>query len=287
MDVLKIRTIGLARTAQRGVHFLQWFFEKKGVRIEIEELEAGDPAQAREIIAQESGCDSIRVGFAEGAASLDLCKALPLMVSQLQTADLFLPRKGGGWECQLCALDGLRDSLIAQGRGLDTQHMAYVIGREGRLRVAAAAVLGLGYRKVFLVSEDMEDLGLQREVLLRVYVGSEPQTLNANELTLQTVGASLLVNATDLRLRPDLASDLAYFNFMNPGGLVVDLDDLSENNPMLEEALRAGLRVLAPHDCAARTEWNHVRALGLEDRSTPLEFINGFYDFLRETAPKT
>lgn len=286
MDALKIRAISLRPSVRRGLEFTKEFFAGKGVTIEIDWAEAANEEEAAALVKDAAAeFRSVRMDPSLSGEALDLCPSLPLDVSTLKTADVFLSREKG-WEPGLCIFQGLHEALIASAKSLDLRLSAYVIGRGAYVRQAAAAALAIGYRRVYLVAENEEDLVRQKEILTRVYVGSECVVLPSFQLTLQTVGASLVVNATDLREEKELASDLAYFNFMSPSGLVVDLEDPSEGNPLLEEAGRAGLRILPPHQVQAWIEWTHVRGLCLDSLSSPQEFMNAYFDSLK-ASPKT
>ena len=286
MDALKIRGISLRPSARRTLEFTRSFFAAKGLALDVDWAEAATPEEAA-VLVQDAAAEfrSVRIEPCLSGEALALCPSLPIDVSTLKTADVFFSRDKG-WEPGLCLFTGLHEALIASAKSLDLRMSAYVIGKGSYVRQVAAAVLGLGYRRVVLVAEDEADLHRQKEILTRVYVGAECVVLPSYQLTLQTVGASLVVNATDLTDEKELAGDLAYFNFMSPGGLVVDLEDPSDENPLLEEAGRAGLRILPSHQVQAWIEWTHVKGLCLDSQTTPLEFMNAYFDSLR-SSPKT
>lgn len=284
MDALKVRGISLRPSVRRGLEFTRSFFATKGIAIDVDWAEASNAEEAAQLIKDAAAeFRSVRVDPGLTGEALGLCPSLPLDVSTLKTADVFFSRDKG-WEPGLCLFTGLHEALIASAKSLDLRLSAYVIGKGAYVRQAAAAALGLGYRRIYLVADDEDDLVRQKEILTRVYVGSECIVLPSYQLTLQTVGASLVINATDLTGEKELASDVAYFNFMSQGGLVVDLEDPSETNPLLEEAGRAGLRILPPYQTQAWIEWTHVKGLCLDSQTTPLEFMNAYFESLGSSS---
>lgn len=205
---------------------------------------------------------AVRCSLAESLVYLPSCPVVPMKASQLGTADQFLPSRGR-WTPELMIEKALLRGLVQHAQHLDLKESAYLIGEGAELRVIAAAALGLGFKHICLVGENEEDLIEQDQILRRMFVGAQIKMLPTHALTLQTVGASLLINSLPLSTREDLAADLAYFNFMRRGGVIVDLQDLRTNSDLLEEARRAGLRTLTAPTVFALRDQFFLESLGL------------------------
>lgn len=280
MDGLKILVAGDGLLMDLAVRHFREFFQRKEIPIDVEKLTVSDPSDLQAAVEAAGPARAVRVEPNLSAEWLRTCPVLPMPVSLFRVADVFL-RHEDRWEPSLLLERALHDVIVRQGKNLDLHESAYVIGEGADLRVLGGVVLGLGFRRVCLVGEDERDCIEQKELLQQFYLSAEIVPLPAHALTLQTVGASLLVNALDLTSRQELASDLAYFNFMKRGGLVVDMMALRMNNVMLEEALRAGLRIVPPHEISGAAELMFAAQLGLGALAPPLEFLNSWFEFLR------
>lgn len=236
------------------------FFGTRGLHIEIERTDL--PAEELHDFFAPKTSTVVRLGLDASEPWLKKSPLLPLKVRQLFAADVF-SNLHGRWEPNLLLEEGMRDAILHHAKGLDTKGAAYIIGNGAQMRVLASVALSLGFQRLYLVSENDEDLEIQKAQLARMYMGSNLTTLPADSLTLQTIEASLLMNSLDLSQLPDVAGDLSYFNFMRQGGLVMDLNVWPIENPVLEEASRAGLRVVSPLDLHAQMETAFLDSLGL------------------------
>lgn len=245
-----------------------------GVTLEIEPRDLASVSDLNDF-AEEA--DVLRVPLQRSLEWLKRCPVQPVKVSLYGAADTFL-RADRGWNPALVIEKSLHQTIIREAHHVDIRESAYVIGNGPLLRVIAGVALGLGFRRVYLVGEDEADLLEQKELLGRVFIGADVLTLPAHSLTLQTVGASLMVNTLPLQERPDLAADLAYFNFMRRGGLVLDLYGFGKEQPVLEEALRAGLRVIPAHLVSAGRDLALLQNLKIETASFETKYFEAWLE---------
>lgn len=285
MNGLKILSAGDSLLMNLATRHFREFFLRKEIPIEIEKLDVSTPEELKAAVVAAGNCRAVRVEPDLSTGWLPSCAVQPMPVSLFGVADLFL-RHEERWDPELLLERALHDVIVRQGKNLDLSESAYVIGRGASLRIVGGVCLGLGFRRVCLVGEDESDLLFEKDLLRDFYLSSEVVALPAHSLTLQTVGASLLVNTLDLTERPELSSDLAYFNFMKRGGLVVDMMALRMNNIMLEEALRAGLRIVPPHEISGAAELLLAKKLGLAEFAPSLEFLNSWFEFLRSESER-
>lgn len=283
MKALKILSLGAdALLREAALHF-QDFYGHRGVTVAWEVRDASEPSSFNELMASNPEADAIRLMPDLCSEFLPKCPVQPLAVSRYQTADVFF-RRQGVWEPELLAEESVRRVIMRQAHHLDLRESAYVAGVGAFLRVVGGVALGLGFRRVYLVGEDENDLREQAVSLARLYVGSTIEPLPAHLLTVQTVGGSLLVNTLNLATRPELGADLAYFNFMRRGGLVMDLHGGASEQLVLEEALRADLRIVPPHEFSGQSEYILASRLGLGDLASERDFLNSWFEWLRKMA---
>lgn len=204
--------------------------------------------------------------------------SLGVRVSRLGILDCAFRDSRGALDVELLLENALHDVIVSQGRGLDLRDNAYVIGAGGALGAGAAVALGLGYQRVHLVAEDDAPTTREIRALEKFFLGSEVRPVSAAALTLQPSSASLLINLLDLEKNPELSADLAYFNFMRRGGLVVDLTPSAGGKDLSVEAEQAGLRVLPAFEVTAEYEMLFARRLGLDLEPDRKDFLASWFE---------
>lgn len=186
---------------------------------------------------------------------------LPTEVKTLECADSMFFTDGRWWP-RLTMKEAVRSLIIKKARTLDIMGSAYIIGEGPCLRVFASLAVSLGYSKIFLVGNSKTDIIEQRDRLSKNFVGIDWRPLEASLLTMQTVGATLLINSMALSDNPVVMQDLAYFNYMKGQGLVVDLEVSPADGSLLDEAQRAGLRMLNGVEVRCHYEYAMLERLG-------------------------
>ncbi|MGE5085295.1 MAG: hypothetical protein ACM3MG_03280 [Bacillota bacterium] len=183
--------------------------------------------------------------FAEAQTFFPQLKAFPPLVKSLQCFDAFIPEEGR-WYPRLFLYEALRSVLVEKARDLDNRFPAFVVGEGAELRIVASVCALLGFTEVYLIGQSAEVLAEDVGILSRGYFGVEFKVLPVEDLTIQAVSGSLVINTVNMNQHEALLNDLSYFNFLKNTGYVLDccLEDLQ--SPLLEEADRAGLRVLQP-----------------------------------------
>lgn len=269
-----------SKTMRLASEHFRDFAREYGVPLNLEFVDVGSPEDLPAAI-QDLGAHSVRLDPDLSAHWLAQCPIQPLAVSRAQAADLFVRTGSGVWAPELLLEKAVHDVIVREGKSMEINDWAYVIGDGAELRTVAGVCLSLGYRRLCLIGEREDDLALQRDLLGTLYMGCEIVLLLSHALTLQTVEASLLVNAVDLDAKPDLSNDLAYFNFMRKGGLVVDFKSSRAGNAMLTEATRAGLRVIPIFEATGATEVLLAERLGFAHRIRPAEYLASWLSVLR------
>lgn len=259
---------------------LKAFLANSGVTLLSQDLQVTETNEIPGLLQGAGDISAVRLDFELSTEWVSASPVQSLIVSQLGAADLMFHRNGQ-WEPELLFEQAVRESIVRHGRTLDLKSSAYVIGSGHALTALGAVCLGLGFQKLCLVHEIEEaDTEENLKVLQGMYRGAVITPLPAHQLTLQTVGSSLMINSSDLTDLPDLLADLSYFNFMCKDGVVMDLAFSAANRSMLEEARRAGLRVLPALDADGMANWLFLKGLGLADRFRVEDYLRSWESFV-------
>ncbi|AFY01193.1 hypothetical protein [Bdellovibrio bacteriovorus] len=236
MSIL-IREIRADGTPGQFMRFMQALAGEKGWDWQFETV----TEFSREVF---QGAAAVKVASALSAEILPQMKVLPTQVRAVQVLDTFFP-EDGSWYPRVLLHEALRMVLVAEARDLDIRAPAFVIGHSEEARVVASVLALMGISDIYLVGESA-GLEEHQQALMRSHLGIHFHILPIDELTMQAVSAGIVVNTVDLSGQQALLTDLSYFNYMKGTGYALDLNLLSLQNLLLEEAEKAELRVLHP-----------------------------------------
>lgn len=192
-----------------------------------------------------AGNDLALLTFVESQNVLPKLPTQPPLVKSLQCFDSFVP-EDGHWYPRLFLFEAIRKVLVEGARDLDNRASAFIIGEGGESRAAASVCAHLGYAEIFLIDDNQDVLAESVKVLSRGHLGIQFKILPVEELTIQAISGSLMINTVNLKKHEALLSDLSYFNFLKSTGYAVDCYVGNLESPLLEEASKAGLHVLQP-----------------------------------------
>ncbi|MFM6927683.1 MAG: hypothetical protein ACKOX6_04425 [Bdellovibrio sp.] len=208
--------------------------------------------------------------FAEAQKLLPQLPTLPPMAKSLQCFDAFSPEEGK-WYPRLFLYEALRSVLVESARDLDNRSPAFVVGEGAELRVVSSVCALLGFAEVYLIGENSEVLAEDVRILSRGYFGVKFKVLPVEELTIQPVSGSLMINTVNMNQHENLLSDLSYFNFLKSTGYVLDCYLGHLQSPLLEEAEKAGLRVLQPASVLQSLVELCLDKIGMSEMYSPVE----------------
>ncbi|QLY26815.1 hypothetical protein [Bdellovibrio sp. KM01] len=172
---------------------------------------------------------------------------LPAQVRMLECFDFYFP-EDGKWYPRLLYYEAIHRVLVGRARDLNIRVPAFVVGEGECLRIAAAVCTELGFSEIYLIGENTTQLHREARILSRSNLGIKFKVLPIEELTIQAVSASLIINTVHLKHESELLKDLSYFNFMNTGGYAFDCNLGNLQSELMEEAERAELKVLQPSE---------------------------------------
>ncbi len=283
MEILKLFNLSPAPLDQHFLEFLVGLLKNFGVEVEIKKLpSSGDWSELQKNL---TGSRAAVLDLVDSQKLIKQMTTLPTETRLLGCADCLFFEDGGWWP-RLNLKDAMRELIIKKARNLDINESAFIIGEGPLLRLLASLVISFGFSKVFLVGLSLVDLHEQRDRLKKTFVGIDWRPLEASQLTMQTVGAAILINSMPLEANPALLNDLAYFNFMKNQGLVVDLNVFPLESALIEEAHRANLRVLTGFQVRAQQDYGFLHRLGLAHLISFEDFSEKWLSYLKQVGDK-
>ncbi len=242
--------------AELSWNFLTEYSKSQGLGLEF----AVEPAQPLKNFVDRAEVLAVRLPFEDSPRQLDHIPMRPADVSQVQGFDHWIFETKEFWSRILWAKT-LRSLIVSKVHSLDIRQACLIVGEGPWVRLSAWVAAGLGYSKILIVSENLEDLDQQVKILQSILVGIHLEKIPADLLTLQTMKCSLLLNSLNLTENPGLMGDIGYFNFMSTMGLIVDLPVQVPNDDLLTEADGAGLLILDSLDLQANLDFDFLLAL--------------------------
>lgn len=225
----------------------------------------------------EEGALAVRFPASESQAIIDQFPHLPTDVRWLEAADVLM-HEADGWWPRLLIYETLRKLLIQRFSSLNIGLHCYVIGATRLGRAAVAAMATLGFSNISIIDEDEVLLALEVKTLRRYLLGINIEAVPAGTLTVQTKAGSLMINTLTLQDESDVLKDLSYFNFMNQGGIVVDISECCERSQLLEEAERADLKILTGLEVQSQVDVNLLTKLFPDQYITFDDYFESFSD---------
>ena len=204
--------------------------------------------QARSKYAQ------IRFSGRTGAAVMPLLERQPSALIALKACDSLVCQDGDWWP-RFFLVEGLNHTIASDAAALDLGGSALVLGATPQARAAVAALSRIGFNKI-MVNDPSDDVGSAFvEELRRAYFGIQFQMVSRNAVTQLPGICSIAVNTLTASEDVNSITELAYFNFLKPGGFWLDLSIFPLNSGLQGEAFSvgasmiSGARVLARADC--------------------------------------
>lgn len=173
--------------------------------------------------------------------------SVPERVQLLEAMDCLIEVHAKLWP-DLLLTHAIKRALRRKVQTLDLNKAAYVVGEGSAIRPLVMAATELGFSRVCLVSNNIAWLEKERIFLSRRLVGIQFDIVLTSDLTLQPQDTNLLLNSFNLHKNKEYLQDLAYFNFMVSGGVVVDLNAEGPHQILQEEATKAQLTCIKPDE---------------------------------------
>lgn len=198
--------------------------------------------------------EKCRAYFLSQSASPEILASTTRLSSEVRSTgacDVLVREQETLWPHNILA-EVCLELIVERAPRLDTQSFAYVTGSGPWARTMIAELIQMGFSKLCWVADNVDDIQPAVAELRDAFFGIQLYTLPSEDLTLQANNGSLLVNTISALENPDFVADLSYFNFIQKGGLVVDLQLLPEEKSLLFEASQVGILTLNGTEVAIR-----------------------------------
>lgn len=200
-------------------------------------------------------------------------------VQILGTCDTLVRNHEGSWPHNVTS-EILRSHLMQRAPKLNNRSQAYVTGEGARSQTVVGVLIQMGFAKINWVSEDPDRLQKSCDEMKRKFFNVVLEPMRNSELTLQPNNGSILVNTVESKSNPVFMQDLCYLNFIQKGGVVVDLDLTNGFTTLLEEARHVNHQVIQ----GSEVLWSVGRKL-LQFLELQPELLGSLEEFT-ETLPK-
>lgn len=278
MEGLKFYNLSNETLDQQFLEFLVGFLKTVNIQAVVEKIHGS--ASWPELQKRMTGSRAALLNLTESQKLVGQMVTLPTETRLLGCADCLFYQDGAWWP-RLNLKDAMHELIVKKARTLDINESAYIIGEGAMLRVMASLVVGFGFSRVHLVGLTLRDAEDQRDRLKKNFMGIDWRTLDISQLTMQTDGGTIMVNALPVANNVNLMNDLAYFNFMKNDGLIIDLNVFPLESPLVDEAVRAQLRTLSGFQVRAQQDYGFLHRLGLDQLISLEDFSEKWLAYLR------
>lgn len=178
-------------------------------------------------------------------ASLLSVANYPVLPTSVRLAGAFdlISRRSGKLIPRLVFDEAIKSLLVKRAKNLDIGKPAIIVGGGGQMRAAISALSSLGYKEIILVNDDDSVLDIKKEVMQK-FMGIRFRVMQIGDLTSGAIKSSLVINFIEIQEGSETFTNLAYFNYLQEAGWVVDLTENTSDNLLFEEAIRADLHAL-------------------------------------------
>jgi hypothetical protein len=187
--------------------------------------------------------------------------------------------KGKWWPKPFLDLAFIRSVSAKMGQ-LDLNSSALVIGSGGAAKLVISSLVRMGFSAVNIADNDKLKGKATVAELQKRFFAVKFDYIPTQNLTMLPGVHSLVVNTNPLSDSDDLYTELYFFNFLKPGGVVVDLTLVPARSPLIIEAEKWGARFLegdaiaADRDCLMVEEYLDLRLDSVQYRKKLREVID-------------
>ena len=234
-----------------------------GVENEVHFIEAEAGSMASVLRDTMKDYDQIRIGGDICIHSLEHFAQIPIGAKQVGFADAIVYSEDQWWPRNFMA-EGIHRAVVTDAKTINIGSGVFILGATCAARAAVAAFSRAGLQR-FTISDPDEDRGEAFvETLRRTYFQVQFQFVPRHMITqlpsVHSVGVNTLVQGRD----QGALEELLYFNFLEPGGLWIDMPIYPGSNALTEEASAAGAFVETGLQVAVYTDWLWAQSCGLE-----------------------
>ena len=195
----------------------------------------------------------IRIAGRLGAPVLPLLIRLPSAILSLKACDALVCDHDEWWP-RFFLVEGLNQAIAADASTLDLGGSVFILGATPEARAVVASLSRIGFNKMILSDPSEAACLAFVEEMRRSYFGIQFQVVARDAVTQLPGVCSIAVNTLTQAEDAGAVTELAYFNFLKPGGFWLDLCIFPPNFALQTEASSVGAQVLSGIKAIAFTD---------------------------------
>jgi shikimate 5-dehydrogenase len=223
----------------------------------LEFIEVDEAGFEKALADAESRFDGIRLGGNASEWIFTKTDRMPSLTATLQSADAVVIEKqaaGSRWWSRNYLFDGLNRAMAASATTPDISGAVFILGARPLTRVLVASWARIGFNRFNIVDPDETKAEALVESLKKKLFGLEIHSVQRHYMTqlpgIHSVAANVLPQGAD----EGTLLEIAYFNFLKPGGIWLDLPLTPFNTSLNAEAVAVGASILEPSEVLAITD---------------------------------
>lgn len=243
-----------ARSSEkRRFESLSQALREAGIENEFEFLIADKASAAAVLDKAKSEFAQIRLAGSVGAWILPTLERVPSSLNFSRAADAMVCEYNEWWP-RFYLVEGLNQMLSLDASTLDLSGSVFIFGATPEARAAAAALSKIGLNRVVLSDPDDAKASAFVEELKRADFGTQFQAVPRAQITQIPGICSVAINTLSTLSEKETATELAYFNFLKPGGFWLDLAIFPLNATLQTEAQSVGASLFSGAHALALTD---------------------------------
>ncbi len=190
---------------------------------------------------------SIRVDHPHSRRVVELFEHFPVDTLFLKYAD-HAEFKGKRWWLRSLLTESVKRLIVNSHMLYDYSGMALVAGAGASARAIIMGLTQLGLKSIAIVNPVENDAKELIEEFKKHCFNMDFVYLSPDEIRTEPAQYTLLINTTPHKDDNEILPDLCYFNFLLPGGLVIDLNIGSAQSLLLQEAQKMNSPIFTGSD---------------------------------------
>ncbi|MBN8537010.1 MAG: hypothetical protein J0M15_08150 [Deltaproteobacteria bacterium] len=241
-----------------GLHIIERYFLEKESPLAVSHLTLQELTQM--LTHPSPDCHYVRCSANYSRQLLNTLSIQPENVSFLGIFDCLI-YEGNQWLPRLNYFSYLRALFVKKFKYHKINNAVALICKANELPALISFVVGLGHQQILIFNESgtLDDFSH----VLKHSIGTDLKIYKYSDLTQVNINTNLMINTIDLESHTNLLGDLAYFNFMVQGGVVMDLYSSTPVNPFLFEAEKADLSTMNRREVVSYYDYGTLLKLGL------------------------
>lgn len=229
------------------------YLKELGLENSFEWVKLGGADLKAELPKIKERFDQLRVGSPYGEKIVTVFTKTEASVRDIGAADCVV-KVDGQWWPRAALFYACSDLLKVYGEQMDPRSAILMIGAGAAARMSLSALVRIGFQRVLIANQDEVGAEALAVKLRRQLMGIQFDVCPMEKLILLPGSHGLAVNTTPFSGDNEILSELYYFNFLKPGGMIWDMTLAPVETPLLQEAKDIGIKAIKGYQILARVD---------------------------------